>query len=176
MTRRGFTLIEVIVAMVVAGLAVSTAAAIFATATDAVRQMAERSEVRMREANGRQVLAELLAGLESDPDGDARFEGASDRMRFRTRYWISSGWPEPFEVLVSVAGGSITVNLPDGGRTTVLDSVSEAAFDYLLTRGADSPWLAEWSSESTMPLAIRLRARRTRERTDTLVFLIGERA
>ena len=52
MNRKGFTLIEVLVAMLLIGLTASMAAAIFVTTSDMLAGMNERSQRWDREANG----------------------------------------------------------------------------------------------------------------------------
>jgi prepilin-type N-terminal cleavage/methylation domain-containing protein len=172
--RRGFTLIEVVVATVVAGIAISTAAALFATSTDAVGRMVEGSERSMRDSNGRLWLESALAGLEVDNTLDGEFLGSSTRVSFRTHVWVPLGWIEPARVSVDFDAGRIRMTAL-GNTVVVADSVGAATFEYLLTYGGESPWVADWRSRATAPVAVRLRLDHGPASADTMLFFIGER-
>lgn len=175
MTRRGFTLVEMLVALVVGGIAVATAAAVFAASSDGVRNLVERSDRWTREATSRAWLGQLFAGAEVRNTPQAEFVGLERFVRFSTRYWAAEGWLEPGVVSLAFDDGSVTSAFPDGVRLVLIDSLTDASFEYLIRYGEPSPWLLEWESGTTLPLAVRLRLTHPDESVDTLLFYIGER-
>ena len=158
MTRKGFTLIEVLVAILLAGLTATMAAAIFATTSDMLAGMNERSQRWDREANGWRWLGEALASLEVDAPSGYAFTGTSESMRFRTMLWVSDGWREPTVLTVAFDGSRVTGRASDGTRIIFADSIQRASFDYLADYGASSPWFVRWDSSVSAPIAIRVRA------------------
>lgn len=175
MTRRGFTLVEILVALVIGGIAVATAAAVFAASSDGVRTLADRSDRWTREATGRAWLAQLFAGAEVRNAPGSEFVGLERFVRFPTRYWAEEGWLEPGVVSIELDEGRITTALSAGRGMVLMDSLADASFEYLIRYGEQSPWLREWESGTTLPLAVRLRLTHPDQSADTVLFYIGER-
>ena len=159
--RKGFTLVEVMVAVAVGAVVILAAHGIFAGVTGGARALLAARETLDREANARRWLKASFLSL------DPPFEGKPDRVRFTAWQLSAGGWFEPQRI--------------DLGREAfrlAADSVTSLAFDYLLDPGANSKWVREWISPVSAPLAIRIRLRRgigDRGRVDTLLFLIKER-
>jgi prepilin-type N-terminal cleavage/methylation domain-containing protein len=98
MTRRvrgkGFTLIEVLVALVIGGMAVAGAAALFSSLADrinAIDQAAARADYA---ANAEHVLTALVGNLIAGGDSMAIFVGDSNAVRFRAWCEVPAGWLE----------------------------------------------------------------------------------
>ena len=170
--RRGFTLIEVLIALTIGSLVVLLAHQVFAAVTESARrletartrQVTERLALRWMEA----AMLSLEAGGKAGP-----FEGHSDRMRFTTWLRQPGGWMESRAVELSVRDSSLVAVWP--GESMALQSdVRRVEFDYLLEPGAESQWVQVWVSPVSAPLAIRLRLARS-ERADTMVLLIKGR-
>jgi prepilin-type N-terminal cleavage/methylation domain-containing protein len=174
MDSRGFTLIEVVIATVIAGMAISTAAAIFATSSQSVDGMSRRSAFAMRASNGRLWLDHALAGLEVENTPEGEFLGNATRLTFRSHVWVPLGWLEPARVSVEFEAGRIRMGAL-GNDFVVADSITNATFDYLLSYGGESPWVPDWRSRATAPVAVRLRLDRGPASADTMLFFIGER-
>lgn len=173
MNDRGFTLIEVVVATVIAGMVISTAAAIFATSTQAVGKLADAAERSMRESNGRLWLAEAIAGLEVENTAAGEFVGTSTRLSFPSHVLVPLGWVEPALVSVEFDAGRIAMSAL-GSTVVVAESLRMAEFDYLLDYGGDSPWVPEWRSRATPPVAVRLQLERAGSPPDTILFFVGK--
>lgn len=187
MRNRGFTLIEVLVALAIAGLVVLLAHRVFAAVADGGRRLVAAREASDRDANARRWLKATLLSLDVG-DAAGPFEGRPNRVRFSAWQMTAGGWFERREIGLGETGGRFEALLRNGERgavrdgeaITLADSVIEIAFDYLLEPGADTKWVREWISPVSAPLAIRFRIameRRTRVggRVDTLLFLIKER-
>lgn len=172
MNRSGFSLIEVMTALVLSGVAATLAAAVFASTSDAVRSMQLRSQEAERRAEGVLWLREALLAADVTVEGQRRFFGSADSLRFRTTLPVPQGWRETVEVLVTTESGRMTMQA-GAGRQVLFDSLATASFDYLAALGSESPWLRRWDSFTSAPPAVRLRIEPVGAQTDTLLFYIG---
>ena len=162
----GFTLIEVMVAMAIAGVVIVAAHRIFTGVADGAKAVAAARE------NARRWLKATLLSLEPP------FEGRMNRVSFTSWQLVPGGWFElrPTQLLQEAgrfvgSTGAVPLQLADG--------VTDVAFDYLLEPGADAKWVREWTSPVSAPLAVRLRiggcGRHDAGCADTLLFLVKER-
>ncbi len=170
--HQGFTLIEVMVAVAIAGIVIVAAHRIFTGVADGVRAVATARASLDRSANARRWLKATFLSLEPP------FEGRPNRASFTSWQLVPGGWfePEPTQLVREESRFLGTT----GDKTLLLaDSVSDVAFDYLLDPGADTKWVREWVSPVSAPLAIRLRiagcGKRDAGCVDTLLFLVKER-
>jgi len=170
--RRGFTLIEVMVATAITGLVVLAAHRVFIGVADAARALAAAREDLDHAANARRWLKSTFLSLEPP------FAGRSDRASFTSWQLSAGGWFEPRPTELSLVGNRF---LGKAGSETLLltDGVIDVAFDYLLDPGANSKWVREWISPVSAPLAMRVRiagcGRQDVACVDTLLFLVKER-
>lgn len=172
MSRRGFSLVEVMAALVISGVAATLAAAMFASATDTVRSMHVRALEAERRAEGLLWLRQALIGADVSVDEGGRFLGSPDTLRFRTSLPVPQGWSEPVEVTIIIGSGRMTLRA--GESTHVLfDSLASASFDYLAALGAMSPWLRRWDSFTEAPPAVRMRLLQGDGTADTVLLYIG---
>jgi len=171
---RGFTLIEVVVALAVSGLVVLMAHRVLASVADGVAGVTQARTALDREQNGRRLLASLLGSLyvENSPGND--FSGDSDRLTFSTWAADAEGRMVRSRVTIEGRGPQLVVQRSSAAKLILLDDVLFLDCDYLLEYGAAEHWARRWFSSATAPAAVRLRlARRTA--TDTLLFLVGVR-
>jgi prepilin-type N-terminal cleavage/methylation domain-containing protein len=174
--RAGFTLIEVIVALMIAGMIALLAHALFAAAADGAQRL-EAVRSRMdQDQNGRSFLRGALLALEAGAEAGP-FEGEPHRLRFSTWLLTSDGWSERRTVVLALAGSRWTASLASrpASETVLADSVAELNFDYLLKPGADAHWVTDWHSEVSAPLAVRVRATHLGGECDTSLYLIKGR-
>jgi prepilin-type N-terminal cleavage/methylation domain-containing protein len=176
MARRGFTLVEVMVALVLAGIAVSTAVGVFASTGDTVRRLGQESRAWTHRGNARVWLSDALASAEVDATGGIIFDGDRESVRFRGWQWSPKGWVEPADIEVSFVGGRLRATNGSGAPLVLSDSIEGIALSYLPTWGEDTEWLPRWRSDSGLPAAVRLivwsRARDL-PRSDTSIVLVG---
>jgi prepilin-type N-terminal cleavage/methylation domain-containing protein len=170
--RRGFTLVEVMVAVAITGLVVLTAHRIFTGVADGSRAVAAARENLDRHANARRWLKSTLLSLE------APFEGRHDHVSFTSWQLTPGGWFEPRATELEREDGWF-LGKTESESFRLADGVTEVAFDYLLDPGANSKWVREWISPVSSPLAVRVRivgcGRGDAGCVDTLLFLIRER-
>ncbi|MEO8139366.1 MAG: prepilin-type N-terminal cleavage/methylation domain-containing protein [Gemmatimonadota bacterium] len=177
MTRRGFTLIEVLVALALGGMVLLMAHRIFGAAADAMHALGRSREALDREQNGARWLTLAFENLDV-ADSAGGFDGRPDHVRFQSWQLVPAGWFAHQGVELGAVGGSLIARAGTQRPITLADSVVGAEFDYLLEPGAHTSWVRTWISPLSAPLAVRLRvARRANGMawTDTLLVLIGER-
>lgn len=175
-SRAGFTLIELVVALLIAGLVVLLAHQVFTVVTEGARAIETNRAALDRDANARRWLESAWLSLEVGGEAGG-FEGHRAHAEFAAWMPTPGGWFERGRIQLAMADHQLVAHT--GERTLVLaDAVEDVAFDYLLVPGADSRWVNDWVSPVSAPLAVRLRvakATKGRARTDTLLFLIGPR-
>ena len=131
MKRGGFTLVEVMVALAIAGLVVVGAYRIFAGVADATRAIGTAREDLDRRANARRWLKAAFLSLEPP------FEGHIDRVSFTSWQLGVGGWLEPKSIVAigrdaekALAGSGYAytgVRHPaHGGKTQFLRQISTA--------------------------------------------------
>jgi prepilin-type N-terminal cleavage/methylation domain-containing protein len=176
--RGGFTLVELLVAVSLTGLAALLAARTWTGVMEGRAAASAAREALDRKVNAHRWLARAFRSLEVDPSGGG-FRGGPDELRFATWLERPEGWLEPGRVALVVEGATLEAITPDGA--VVLAAPVEAVdFDYLLEPGADTRWARRWESAASAPLAVRLRiafaaSTGVAARVDTLLFLVGER-
>lgn len=170
----GFTLLELLIALSLAGLVVLLAHRLFAAATGAARTVQDTRAVLDREANAWRWLQAAALSLDVGQRPGDGFEGRADRLAFSTWLETSEGWFARRRVVLGLDSRGLIAVLDQADTLVLADDVHTAAFDYLLEPGADSKWVREWISPVSAPLAIRVRVGR-RARVDTLLFLVKER-
>ena len=174
--RHGFTLIEVMVALVVLSLVILLAVGIFAGVSHAAAEVGQGRRAFDREMNARRWLTRSLRSMEVGTPAAAAFLGDSVQMSYTSWAPVPDGWLERVPVRLAAERGAL-VAYSGGTPMVLMDSVRTLTIDYLLTPGAMSKWVPGWWSPSQPPLAVRFRLSPldARRKADTLLFLIKER-
>ena len=177
--RRGFTLVELMVALVVTALVTLLAHRAFGVAIDGARELRRVRIAEDRTRNAERWLAAALLSLEVGQQGASSFEGQRDQVHFTSWLVTSSGWMERADVRLGLSGAALIARVGDAAPLVLADSVKAVTFDYLLEPGAESRWAAEWVSPVSAPIAVRLRMESTGSsgaiRADTVLYLIKSR-
>ena len=190
MRSRGFTLVEVLLAVALLAMGLGIAFAVLrgaVAAVDSARAAAERvDQVRAAQHFLRRQLAAAapqpwLPEDQDDPAEQRLLLGESGLLRFVAPMpgYLSAGGPylqtlrpalqEGEQVLLfeqSMLAGTQLV--PDTGRPAVLlEGIADVAFSY---RGIDesgelSDWQERWPSTTSLPLLVRIEVRFEDERT-----------
>ncbi len=174
--RAGFTLVELLAALLLTGVVVLLTHQVFATVSGGTRALSQRRAALDRERNAQRWLAAAWSSLEVGGAAGG-FTGAPESAAFTTWLQVPGGWFERRRVQLLVVDGAWVADT-GGGRLWLADSMRAVGYDYLLTPGAESRWVGSWVSPTSAPLAVRLRVQRAGCRgacTDTLLFLIGPR-
>lgn len=166
---RGFTVVELVVALAIAGLVLLIARAAMTTLADATLTTVARQEDATAKANAHRLLASVVGSIDVTSPGSQGFLGAADG--FEATSWVrnAAGGFAMRRVFVRAAGGILHLG------TTLLDTgVIGLHADYLLVPGASATWSRSWNSRTAPPVAIRLRIEHTHS-TDTLLLVVGSR-
>lgn len=175
--RTGFTLLEVVVALSLAGLAALLVHAVFRSVLEGGAALDRHRVALDRDMNAERWLVEALGSVEVGLEGDSPFQGSVERLECTTRLQTAGGWRER-QSLVLTRSGSRLIAYVAGDPIVLRDSVTVFAIDYLIDPGLHSPWVQGWQSPVSAPLAIRLRTTSqaaTGEVTDTLIVPLGSR-
>lgn len=168
----GFTLLEVMVALTVGGMAVAVAAALLTGLGDRATELAAAARRVDRDANAEQLLRALTANLQPGSDSAGPFRGDSRSAAFRSWCDAPSGWLERCAVRLSLApearGLSLILRLA-GSDTTVVrmrSGIGVGRLRYLLDAANGGQWADRWS-DLVPPTAIEVIADR-----DTLFLTV----
>jgi len=179
--QRGFTLIEILVALTIGAVVVLLAHELFGAVVDRGRTLTVARTALDRSANARRWLDATFLSLDVGTEGASGFEGRPDHAGFTAWLLTPDGWFERRQVALGAEQGRVRAIVESGTAIALVDSVTEVQFDYLLEPGADSRWVREWVSPVSAPVAVRLRVSWPGKGegagvvTDTMLFLIKER-
>lgn len=175
----GFTLVEILLALLVAGTAALVAHGLFSAAVDGSSDLRAARSSLDRASNIRRFLGATFMSLETGADAADPFVGERDRVRFTAWLETPDGWFERRPVILALRADHFVASVGSEPPLVLADSVAELELDYLVTPGADAHWVGEWISPVSAPLAVRIRLTRqpTRGRaiTDTTTYLIKAR-
>lgn len=180
--RRGFTLIEVLVALTVSGLVLLAARNLLGALADGADRLAAHASVADREANAERLVRGLLARSEAGTPHARPFAGDARVARFSSWCDVPSGWLERCHAAIVIDRdvadeGSPEKNaqvvaavLSNGEIVPLRRRVDTAELLYLSDARDGGRWLHTWGASVTTPLALGVVMD-----GDTLVLRIGER-
>jgi prepilin-type N-terminal cleavage/methylation domain-containing protein len=180
--RRGFTLLEVLVALAIGGVAVLGARMLLEAVSDHGVRVAAAARQADVESNMDLMLRSTLARVSTDRDSAARFDGTPTEARFPTMCDVPAGWQERCDgrLVVESSGPagqvSVALELSTGEKLELRRELASASFAYLATAADGGRWVASWREAITPPPAIALIFRRDDARTDTTIVRIGSRS
>ena len=172
----GFTLVELLVALMVGGVAILGARAVFASLADHADRVLEVAAISDREANGERTLRALVGDLDMGSTTATTFGGDAHEARFTSWCSTPSGWKERCVIRLAVLprdasdGSSVVVVFPDGQMLPLLAANAGMGLRYLRDATNGGTWFERWGTGITAPLAIGIVTDR-----DTLILRIGER-
>ena len=178
---RGFTLVELLVALTIGSLVLLLAHELFSAVAGQGRTLTEARAVLDRSVNARRWLDATFLSLDVGTEGASGFEGRADRATFSAWLVTPDGWFERRMVSLERGERGLVASVTPGNPILLMDSVQDVSFDYLLEPGAESRWVREWISPVSAPVAVRMRVVRPGKGegggpvVDTLLFLIKER-
>jgi prepilin-type N-terminal cleavage/methylation domain-containing protein len=175
---KGFTLVEVLIALLVASMMALLAHGIFSAAVAGSERLQSARRSLDREQGRHRLLTAAFLSTEIGTEG-AAFDGRPQQMSFSAWMPTADGWFELSRLDLTVKDGRLVMAMPPKPPLVLLDSVASGRFDYLLELGADSRWVQEWVSPVSAPLAVRLRFTRKDRfghlESDTTMYLIKGR-
>ena len=172
--RGGFTLIEVIVALVVSSIVLLGARAMLGEIGDDALRIAARAQRVDAETNAERTMRALVRGLELSANDSAQFSGTARRAQFSSWCDMPAGWQERCSVALVIEkrrdGDALVIHASARPPMIVRERVGTASLRYLSTVSAGGEWIRVWGAGITAPLAIGIILD-----ADTLIVPIGER-
>lgn len=161
MKPRGFTLIEITVALLVGGMALSAAAALLTGLGERVDQVRAATGRADREANAERMLRGLFENLRYSDDSTRTLTGDSSSVTFYSRCETVEGWLRPCTAVIAVdASGTgihirLTQDLQEIRGFDLPGGDGRAAIRYLKTADAGGEWTTKWT-QRVVPTAVQL--------------------
>ena len=171
--HRGTTLLELLVALAITGLAMIGGILLLDQVNDSDRRIDTESRRDARDSNGDRLFRRLLLDARQTSDTADRFRGDERNVSYLTLCDTPSGWPEECRVLLSIgARGDSSIIVAETSpfaRFEVRRAAGSAVSRYLdPTRARDSAWLQRWTPSIALPAAVALVGV-----SDTTVFPLG---
>lgn len=180
--RRGFTLMELLVALTIGALVVLLVHQLFAAVADRGKTLVAARAALDRTMNAHRWLQATLLSVDVGTERASGFEGRPDHAAFTTWLLTPDGWFERRQVALARSVDRLVATVTPGTSISLADGVTDLQLDYLFEPGAESRWVREWVSPVSAPVAVRMRLARAGCETqhagcaaDTLLFLIKER-
>ena len=154
--RRGFTLIEVVVALAVAAIVVLIARQVSGAIADTNRQLTAVARAADADAIAEQTLRVSLAGISIMSSDSAAFAGTPRAATYRSWCQTSGGWRERCTMTLAVATESRTVALVLRATDLLIvrREFDRAELCYLESAESGGAWTREWARSGALPLAI----------------------
>lgn len=153
--RRGVTLAEVMVALIVGTIVLGTAQRVGSVIHDAARRIERERAGHDREQNARRWLKEAFETIQVGQDSADSFVGTGAEMTFTSLARTSQGWPEPRRLMLRVEAGALKA-VGQEDSVVLMGGLAGVEFAYLLHAGEYPDWVHGWRSPATAPIAIRM--------------------
>ena len=172
--RRGFTLIEVSLALAISGLAILGSMLLLDQLDDSNRRIGILASRAASDGNGGRLLERLLLDATAITDSSPALRGDERSVDLSTTCDAPAGWKEPCRISLTIDqrddSSIVFVALPGESPMRLRAFFRAAEFRYRGIAPSDSAWLRRWTSLSLYPAAIAI----TNDR-DTTVLLVGTR-
>ena len=170
----GFTLIEIVVALVVSAIVLLGARALLEEVGDDAVRIAGSAERVDADANGERMMRALVFELELGSGESQQFAGDPQHAAFSSWCEVPAGWQERCSVDITVErkreGSALMVHTSKGGSIVVRNRIANGSLRYLTAVSGGGEWIRVWGAGITAPLAIGIILD-----ADTLIVPIGER-
>jgi len=173
MRRRGFTLVEVVVALGISAVVILAARMLLenlGNAADRVDRVAREGD---DDANGERLLRALAGQIEVGTQGET-FSGDEQATQFTSWCQSPRGWRERCRITLSVEATNespaLTATLPDNDRVVLYRAARSMRLRYLVDASAGGTWFIKWGEGLLAPRSIGVIVD-----SDTLIIPIGDR-
>ena len=178
LVRRGFTLIELIVALALGGMILVGAHQVLGSLEDETHALAIRSADTEASANGLRLLRALAGRVEVGTPEAVAFAGTPMEARFTSWCEVPAGWLERCTVVLAVdtvrGAPTLAAHIDNAPAVALVPNVSSGALRYLNSAANGGQWFRAWSTGISAPLALGV-IRNHDGHADTLIVRIGER-
>lgn len=176
-TRRGFTLVEVMVALTVMGIVLVGARTMLGQIADDADRITAAAADADREANAEALLRTVAGRLELPTafgDEEDGFQGEAHGTRFRSWCEVPDGWLERCSAsigFIRLDGDNVlALRLSTGELVQLRRGFGAGELVYLRDAANGGAWVRSWGASITAPLAIGVVID-----GDTTLVPIGER-
>jgi prepilin-type N-terminal cleavage/methylation domain-containing protein len=168
----GMTLIEIIAALAISGLALLGAILLLHQLTDTGARIGLSASTQASERNGARLLRQLLLDSFVTADSADWVRGDGQSVSLATSCQTSRGWRASCHAMLLVDSrrdSSVIFAETDVGESAALVRVAGVVtFAYFDAYAPDSAWTSHWSAGARMPAALGVLIGR-----DTIVYPIG---
>jgi prepilin-type N-terminal cleavage/methylation domain-containing protein len=172
--RSGFTLVELMASLSLAGLLLVLAVGVVRSLSDGSERTTHDRIRDDKEANGDRLLRLLLRRAEAGADSVARFVGDETSVEFNSWCDMPGAWLERCRVrlgaIVHDEYTAISATLPGRMTEEYWRAPGAGAFRYFSTQATSDPWVKTWGSSVALPGALAVVIGE-----DTIVFGTGAR-
>ena len=177
--RSGFTLLEVLVAVIVSAALLLAADAVFEQLANSRVTAAREATERDRSRNARALIRIWLRHVDVSPQIGASglphvFAGDSVEARFTSSCIAPGGWERECQVTLGVSsdstGAVLTAVSSTGDSASLRSSDRGQELRYLIDAANGGTWERSWPAGPTVPIAVAVVTPK-----DTTVFRIGAR-
>lgn len=172
----GFTLVEVMIALMVIGVVLLGARAILGQLADDADRIAAAAVAADRDANGEALLRTIVGRLDVGPgaDGATPFRGELRGARFHSWCEVPAGWLERCAASLGFItlddGPVLALRLSTGEMVQLRRGFQNGEIAYLRKADAGGEWVGRWGASITAPVALCIVID-----GDTTILRIGER-
>lgn len=172
--RRGFTLVEVLVALVLGGFLALLAQRTWAVAGDVSRIITTQEAEAGDRASLRRWLEEIVGSMDTGTPGASEFRGTDATLSGTAWVTTPEGWQERMSVELRLAGPLVICQ--SGRGQLELGPALWWRLDYLSGAGTEVRWYPEWQSQVTLPRAVRIQlGHQGTQEVDTVLVVLGQR-
>lgn len=174
--RAGFTLVEVMVALVVMSVVLIGARTMLGQIADDADRINAAAAEGDRDANAEALLRTIAGRLEisAAPGAETRFEGEPQGTRFHSWCDVPDGWLERCQVslgFIQLEGENVlALRLSTGEMVPLRRGFRTGEIVYLREAGNGGAWVRRWGASITAPIALAVVVD-----GDTTLVRIGER-
>jgi prepilin-type N-terminal cleavage/methylation domain-containing protein len=175
MSARGFTLVELMVALVITTFVLLIGGGALAAVIDGNRRL-HALRVKLDEAqNGRHTFVSMLRSAEAGEPAPGPFAG--DSVGFTCAVWqeVAGGWSERRRLVVALRDDRLLATTP-GQDLVLARDVSGLRITYLGGFDRSMSWTTAWSSPISVPAAIRIVVRQgSPKHLESITVIVGTR-
>lgn len=158
-SHAGFTLLEIMVALVISGLVVAALAAMQVVAADVATRVPHDVRTTTANRNAMQFARELFVQADPGPSGELSFTGTADSVAFTSWCPVGGGWVERCPVTLAIRpgaeGGAVELGWM-GGSLTLARWESAVRLEYLRDARGGGTWVQQWGTAISPPQAVRV--------------------
>jgi prepilin-type N-terminal cleavage/methylation domain-containing protein len=172
--RRGFTLIELIAGLALAGVVFMSMLMFVDQLRDGRDRLLENARRENKFSNGQRMLRSLLANAIASGDTLDRFIGDAGGASFLTWCAVPGGWMERCRAILKIETDDdstfVITELSTGARTPLVGTTSPIRFEYFDATQTEAEWQTSWGNSSAVPSAVAVITP-----LDTIVVRVGGR-